>query len=120
MGKDSSLKSMMLKEFHESPIRGHDKVQRTYFRLLANFFWVGMRKDVKAFVANCYVCQTIKYSTECPYGLLQPTKIPDQVWENIALNFVVGLPCSKGYTVVLVVVDRYCTPFLTAPNFPHS
>ena len=70
LGKDSSLKMMMLKEFHELPIGGHAGVQRTYLHLSANFFWVGMRKDVKEFMVHYYAWQTIKYSTKWPYGLL--------------------------------------------------
>ena len=107
LGKESSLKIMMLKEFHESTIGRHARVQRTYLHLSSNFFWEGMHKDVQDFVTNCYVCQTSKYSTERPYGLLQPTKILEQVWNDIPLDFIVGLPRSKGYTEILVVVDRY-------------
>ena len=38
LGKESSLKQMMLKEFHESPIGRHVGIQRTYLRLATNFF----------------------------------------------------------------------------------
>jgi hypothetical protein len=46
-----------------------------------------------------------------PYRLLQPLPIPDRPWQDISLNFIVGLPPSKRrrdvYNVVLVVVYRY-------------
>lgn len=74
--------------------------------LTANFHWEGMREDVKDFLSTCYVCQTTKYSTEKSFGLLQLTELPNQVREDIALDFIVGLPRSKGFTVILVVVDR--------------
>lgn len=32
--------------------------------------------------------------------------IPQQVWEEISLDFVLGLPYTKGYSVIMVVVDR--------------
>ena len=38
VGKDSSLKKLLLKEFHETPIGGHAGIQQTYLRLAANFF----------------------------------------------------------------------------------
>ena len=66
-----------------------------------------MKKDVKDYVGQCYTCQTVKYSIEKPYGLLQPTKLPEQVWEGITMDFIIGLPRSKGYIAILVVVDRY-------------
>ena len=39
--------------------------------------------------------------------MLQPLSIPEWKWENIAMDFIVGLPKTpKGYTVIWVVVDR--------------
>jgi hypothetical protein len=32
--------------------------------------------------------------------------IPEQIWEDISIDFITGLPKSKGYEAVLVVVDR--------------
>lgn len=96
----------MLKEFHDTPVGGHAGIEWSYIRLSANFYWPGMRRDVKEFVGRCVTCQTVKYSTSVPYGLLQPLEMPDRVWEDLTLDFIVGLPNSKGNTSVLVVVDR--------------
>ena len=38
-GKDSILKKLLLKEFHETPTGAHVGIQRTYIRLTANFFF---------------------------------------------------------------------------------
>ena len=42
-----------------------------------------------------------------PYGLLEPLPIPSKPWQAIALDFITDLPVSKGFNVILIVVDRY-------------
>ncbi|MCI30562.1 transposon TF2-1 polyprotein, partial [Trifolium medium] len=82
-------------------------VDKTFHRLQANFYWSGMRQDVRNFVARCLICQATKYETKKPAGLLQPLPLPSGVWEDLSLDFIIGLPPSHGHTVILVVVDRF-------------
>lgn len=85
---------------------GHSGFLRTYRRLADNFYWIGMKRSVQDFVKLCDVCQRQKYQAQSPAGLLQPLDIPNQIWEDISLDFVTALPKSKGFDSILVVVDR--------------
>ena len=96
----------LLEEFHCSPTAGHMGFAKTLARLKANFWWEGMRNQVQQFVKNCTTCQQVKYETKKPSGLLQPLPIPQAIWEDLSLDFITGLPISKGHTAILVVVDR--------------
>ena len=103
---ESSSIPWLLEEFHSTPVGGHSRFLRTYRRLADSLYWVGMQKSVRDFVRACDVCQRQKYNATTPGGLLQPLPTPNAVWEDLTLDFITGLPKSKGYDVVLVVVDR--------------
>lgn len=106
VGLQSKLKLPLLKEFHETRSVGYFGTKKMMVGLSAIFYWKGMRKMVDDFVRNCLVCQQTKYSTQAPGGLLQPLPIPEAVWEDVSMDFITGLPMSKGVTVIFVVVDR--------------
>ena len=64
-----------------------------------------MRKVVLDYIKQCDVCQRHKIDHQKPAGLLQPLPIPTQVWIDISMDFIDGLPPSKGKIVLVVVVD---------------
>lgn len=96
----------VLREYHSSPIGGHAGITRTMARVVAQFYWQGMKEDIKQFVQQCAICQQAKSTNALPAGLLQPLPIPSQVWEDVAMDFITGLPNSFGYTTIMVVIDR--------------
>lgn len=88
--KQSPLTLKLIQEFHDSPIGGHVGY-RTYQRLLVQFYWHGM-KQVHDYVRQCQVCQQAKFSHSLLGGLLQPLPIPERIWDDIAMDFIIGLP----------------------------
>nr|GEV04413.1 Ty3/gypsy retrotransposon protein [Tanacetum cinerariifolium] len=62
---------------------------------------IGMKKDVARMVSECVVCQRNKYSTLVLGGLLQPLELPENVWDEITMDFIDGLPRSEGYIVIM-------------------
>ena len=51
------------------------------------------------------VFQQNKVETIKTPSLLQPLSIPSQRWEDISMDFIIGLAKSKGKRVIMVVVD---------------
>lgn len=66
-----------------------------------------MKGEITKYVAECDVCWRVKAIHQNSAGLLQPLSIPQWKWEDITMDFIVGLPnTSKGYDSILVIVDR--------------
>ena len=60
----------LLEEFHSTPQGGHSGFYKTYRRLAANVYWIGMKNHVQEFVRRCDTCQRQKYMATSPGGLL--------------------------------------------------
>jgi len=61
---------------------------------------------VDQYVRNCHSCQHSMTSRHATFGVLQPLPVPEKPWEDISMDFVVGLPEREGFDAVWVVVDR--------------
>ena len=78
----------------------------TFYRVAHLVYWPSMRSDIRKYVRQCIACQQAKISQLSSAGLLEPLPIPAQIWEDISMDFIIGLPPIKGNLVILVVVDR--------------
>ena len=96
----------MLRQAHDAPATGHPGRSKTLELIAREYFWPGMRKDVERYVRNCHLCCRSKASQQSPFGILKPNPVPDAPWQDLSMDFVVGLPESKGYNAIWVVVDR--------------
>jgi hypothetical protein len=106
LGDSQQLKAQVLLYVHGDPMAGHSGYEKTLHRAKRDFYWQGMRNDIKKFIRECDICQQNKYDNLYPAGLLQPLPIPSRVWTDISMDFVEGLPLSQGHSVIFVVVDR--------------
>jgi len=116
------LRLQLLQDHHDPPTMGYPGRAKTLELLARKYCWPSMRKDVDRFVRNCHICRQTKSTRHAPYGALKPLSVPDQPWQHISVDFVTGLPWSKGYDAICVVVDRLtkqrhlipCTTTITA------
>jgi hypothetical protein len=106
LAANSTHKITIFQELHAAPSAGHFGFLRTYKRISRLFYWKGMKRDIKQFVAECEVCQRQKGETVASPGYLQPLAIPTETWLDVSMDFIEGLPSSQGKTTILVVVDR--------------
>jgi hypothetical protein len=90
----SSIRLLLLQEAHGGGLMGHFSVKKTNGILAARFFWPKMRRDVVQFVAHCTTFQKAK-SRLNPHSLYMPLLAPSIPWEDISMDFVLGLPGTK-------------------------
>jgi hypothetical protein len=71
------------------------------------YWWYRMKRAIVEYVALCDNCQRVKAECQRPAGLLQPLKIPEWKWEEINMDFIVGLPKTQSsYDSIWVIVDH--------------
>ncbi|GJZ58344.1 putative mitochondrial protein [Tanacetum coccineum] len=107
IGNDISLQHDLVEYFHAGTTGRHLGVKLTTHSMCALLYWKKMRKHIKQLVNECSVCQLNKVDLGAYLGLLKPLPIPQSVWSEVSMDFINGLPASKGKTMILVVVDKY-------------
>jgi hypothetical protein len=76
---------------------------------------------VRVYVPECHTFQKNKSENVKTPSLLQPLPIPQAPFVDISMDFVEGLPNSKGKNIILVVVDRFNKyAHFIALSHPHT
>lgn len=60
---------LVLQRFHDDKYAAHLGAKKTAARVQENYFWPGLERDVRRYVANCSVCAANK-------GIDRPSKPP--------------------------------------------
>ncbi|KAL1203463.1 putative mitochondrial protein [Cardamine amara subsp. amara] len=104
---NSSLRDLFLREAHGGGLMGHFGVSKTMQVMQNHFHWPHMRRDVEKLCERCSTCKQAKAKSQ-PHGLYNPLPIPLHPWNDISMDFVVGLPRTRtGKDSIFVVVDRF-------------
>jgi hypothetical protein len=101
------LQTKICQTLHARAMGGHSAFQVTYQKIKHFFAWPKMKHMIKQFVAQCTICQQAKTERVKYPGLLQPLPVPDFACQVVSLDFIEGLPKSKHYNCILVVVNKF-------------
>src|SRR2546430_5026138 len=101
------LRDAIIFEAHNSNLGGHFGRDKTLSIIRENFYWPKMERDVMRHIARCRTCHIAK-SHGSNTGLYTPLPTPKAPWQDISLDFVVGLyRTQRNKDSVMVVVDRF-------------
>ena len=98
-------RKLLVQESHEGGLMGHFGVDKTLELLKGKFFWQHMRRDVQRHCFRCISCLKAKSKT-MPHRLYTPLPFASAPWEDINMDFILGLPrTARGFDSIFVVVD---------------
>ncbi|WOG81677.1 hypothetical protein DCAR_0100828 [Daucus carota subsp. sativus] len=102
-----SLREAVIFEAHEGGLAGHFGRDKTLALVQEIFYWPRMERDVKRHVERCRTCHIAKSHSQNT-GLYTPLPVPLAPWEDVSLDFAVGLPrTQRSKDAIMVVVDRF-------------
>lgn len=107
LGSVTALHAKVTTALHATPVGGHSGVEATYNRVKKLFTWPKMKQFITEFISQCSICQQAKPERVAYPRLLSPLPIPERAWQVVSLDFIEGLPRSKQYSCILVVVDKF-------------
>jgi hypothetical protein len=86
-----ALKKRILDEAHTLRHSIHPASTKMYHDLRQQFYWTRMKREAARYVLECDTCQKVKADYMKSVGLLQPLSIPEGKWDDISMDFIVGL-----------------------------
>jgi hypothetical protein len=105
--KKEELKKKILDEAHTSRYSIHPGSTKMYHNLRQQFWWTRIKRETTRYVSECDTCHKVKVEYMNPGGLLHPLCIPEWKWDDISMDFIIGLPLmSRKFDSIWVIVDR--------------
>src|SRR6267142_4141786 len=109
--EDSKLRRDLVELNHDSPTVAHPGIDKTHKLLLKQYWWPGCKEFVQQYVKGCAICQANKPITHQNNPPLHPITPQEETlpFQTIAIDFIVKLPTSEGYDLIMMITDHDCT-----------
>jgi hypothetical protein len=105
--KKESLRKKILDEAHASRYSIHPGSTKIYHDLRQQFWWTRMKRETARYVSECDTCRKVKADYMKSGGLLQPLSVSNWKWDDINMDFIVGLSLTaRKFNSIWVIVDR--------------
>jgi hypothetical protein len=102
-----ALEKKILDEAHTLRYSIHPGSTKMYHDLRQQFWWTRMKCETTCYVSECDTCWKVKADYMKPRGLFQPLSILDWKWDDISMDFIMGLPLtSRKFDSIWVIVHR--------------
>jgi hypothetical protein len=103
---DELLRGEIIAQAHDSSTAAHPGIRRTQLSISQWYYWKTLDEDVKLYVATCETCSRYKTSSLKANGKMIPIEAPSQCWHTISIDWITGLPASKGQDAIMTVIDK--------------
>ncbi|UYV64396.1 hypothetical protein LAZ67_3000523 [Cordylochernes scorpioides] len=112
------LRLELLKSLHDAPTAGHLGFSKTYERVKNKYFWPGLLRDIRKYVAHCKECQRKKQSTQKPPGLLKAIPPATSPFQRVGMDLLGRFPKSDNGNKWIIVCTDYLTRFAVTKALP--
>lgn len=97
---------------HETPLAGHLGVNKTHRKILNNFYWPNLRKDVAEYCRSCHACQMVgKPNQTIQKAPLQPLLAVQEPFSLVIIDCVGPLPRTRSGNQNLLTIMCASTRF---------
>ena len=114
------MRDFLVWEIHGVGLVGHFGQDKTIEEVERQFYWPSLKRGVAKIVGQCSTCQLAKHRKQNT-GLYTPLPVPDRPWQDVSMDFVLGLPCTfRKHDSILVVVNHFSKMAHFLPCFKTS
>eukprot|EP00066_Takifugu_rubripes_P025346 XP_011614612.1 PREDICTED: uncharacterized protein LOC105418111 [Takifugu rubripes] len=97
---------------HCLPLGGHLGVNKTVNKIIKQFFWSGLRKDVANFCRTCHSCQMVgKHQSDPPVAPLKPIPSFGEPFSKVIVDCVGPLPRTRSGNEYMLTIMCAATRF---------
>ena len=105
MLNNQKIKEKILQKSHDPVDIGHPGQQQIMNLIKRNYWWPGIKNNVKKYIQRCFKYQQNKVQHIKKAGELHLLKIPEGLWQEISINVIGPLPKSNEKNAIVLIVD---------------